>query len=905
MASLSWATSWRQFISKHFGTRRADQRRRPQRRPRLELLEDRTVPDAGTWAAVAAAPSSGGLGTMLLLPNGTVMVEGGGETNAWYQLTPNATGSYAAGTWTQLASMNVSRLYFASDVLPSGNVFVEGGEYASDQSFSNSGEIYNPSSNTWRTIATFPQSNFGDDPSSVLQNGTILCGYISGPQTYFYNPAADAWSQAASKLNNDQSDEEGWVELPNGDVLSYNVFASIDSGLSSAQYYNPSNNTWTATSTFSTLLSSSAYGAELGPGLLMPQNGNVIYLGGNNNTAIYNPTTNSWTAGPVIPNKMACDDAPGAVLPTGQIIFAADAGTTGSQGLFNPPSALYLYDPTSNTMSSVTSVPSALAGILTKDPSFVDRMLVLPNGQLLFGDSTNTLYVYTPGGTIPSSWQPTISSITGSGLGPYTLTGTQLNGLDEGATYGDDVQMNENYPIVQLTSASGNVYYATTLNWSSEGVQTGSTPVTTNFTLPSTLPAGTYALTVIADGIASSGQIFTYGTGFTSTTTALVSSANPSVIGQPVTFTATVSPASGNGTPTGTVIFQNGTATLGTATLAGGSASFTTHSLALGTATIRADYYGDTNFFGSPSGPLSQTVNKDASSTTLTSSASPSVYGEAVTFTATVAGAAPGSGSGTGIVTFKSGFRVLGTSTLIGGSAGLSVASFQVGSHSVTAVYGGDGNFTAGTSPALTQTVIKDSTTTKVVSSANPSTSGQSVTFTATVNANVPGNFTPGGSVLFRDGSATLGIEMLSKGMATFTTSALTVGKHYITAEYLGGTNFNAGISTFLTQTVKAGPAFADVSSSSLTARSTGIASSGSTGTFEPASDLGVGTTFERGADWTAFLVEMAGIVNAKPTVPANAVFVRIGSRPESSETWTDPSREALDLLFASAASHD
>ena len=103
---------------------------------------------------------------------------------------------------------------------------------------------------------------------------------------------------------------------------------------------------------------------------------------------------------------------------------------------------------------------------------------------------------------------PTISNIAFNGGITYTLTGTQLNGMSEGASYGDDAEMSSNYPIVRLTSSSGTVYYARTFNWSATGVQTGTTPVTTQFTLPANLPAGTYTLNVIANGIASTDTTF-------------------------------------------------------------------------------------------------------------------------------------------------------------------------------------------------------------------------------------------------------------------------------------------------------------------------------------------------------------------------------------------------------------
>ena len=84
-----------------------------------------------------------------------------------------------------------------------------------------------------------------------------------------------------------------------------------------------------------------------------------------------------------------------------------------------------------------------------------------------------------------------------------TLTGTQFNGISEGSTYGDDIEMSSNYPIVMLTDLNGNSFYVRTFNWSSTGVATGSTPVSVQFVLPAGRLPGLYGVTVIANGIAS------------------------------------------------------------------------------------------------------------------------------------------------------------------------------------------------------------------------------------------------------------------------------------------------------------------------------------------------------------------------------------------------------------------
>jgi hypothetical protein len=538
--------------------------------PLVEPLEARTLLD-GTFTQLPIAGSQApvaGVGTMLLMTDGTVMVQGGGQENGgpggvtdeWYRLTPSATGSYLNGTWSQLKNMNYERIDYASEVLPSGDLLVQGGE-ASNDTINNptgdntpSGEIYDPYNNTWTNITTFypygafyPNStqplpdNFGDDPSELLPNGTIIAGYIFGPYTYIYSPQYDpatgvpeagTWAETGMKLYpapapnqplQEASDEETWVMLPGGDVLSYDVFTPPVNGMWQAQYYTPGLGTWQATGGIPVPLSQASFTFpdqktatdwELGPAFLLPD-GRVYQLGANGNTAFYSPSTNTWTAGPVIPESLVCDDAPGAELPDGNILFAADTA------LYEGPTHIIEFNPTTNTYTDLSSElptsflnggfdPTRVLGSTGESgfynfPSFAYRMLLLPTGQVMIGNTFNQeVFVYTEqGGSVPASSVPTISSISAIGNGSYLLTGTGLNGVSEGSGYGDDAEMASNYPIVRLTDPGGNVSYARTYNWT-PGVATGTKLVTTDFTVPAGLLANTYMVSVIANGVASS-----------------------------------------------------------------------------------------------------------------------------------------------------------------------------------------------------------------------------------------------------------------------------------------------------------------------------------------------------------------------------------------------------------------
>jgi hypothetical protein len=255
---------------------------------------------------------------------------------------------------------------------------------------------------------------------------------------------------------------------------------------------------------------------------------------------------------------------------------------------------------------------------------------------------------------------------------------------------------------------------------------------------------------------------------------------------QPVTFTAKVQ-HTGRGTPTGTVAFPDRGVSIGSASVdSSGIASITTTELAVGSHFVVAAYQGDYNFATSNSLGVRVTINKANTSTRLTSSQTPSEYGQKVIFTSIVTGQYGGTPTGT--ITFSDGSTTLGTSPLNGGTAKFSTVNLAVGFHCITATYSGNTNFAASTSPALNQVVHRANTATNLVSSVNPSTVGQSVTFIATVVPQYSG--TPTGSIMFKNGATTIGKVGLRSGRANFTRVFKSAGTKPITASYSGDANF-------------------------------------------------------------------------------------------------------------------
>ncbi len=289
-----------------------------------------------------------------------------------------------------------------------------------------------------------------------------------------------------------------------------------------------------------------------------------------------------------------------------------------------------------------------------------------------------------------------------------------------------------------------------------------------------------------------------------STTTSVSSSANPSSFGQQVTFTATVTPTDGGGTvafyadSSATPISGCGAQSLTQVTGSSYSATCSTSALPVGAHTISATYSGDSSFAGS-SGSLAgdQTVNQAATAIALSSSQNPSVFGQRVTFTATVSPVAPGAGTPTASVTFLVDGKTVAIVCCGGGA--FSTPLLGAGSHIITASYSGDSNFT-GSTGSVTQMVKQVPTTTSLSSSQDPSALGAQVTYTATISP-AP----DGGTVTFTDGGTAItgcGSQPAGSGTATCTLTYTAPGSHTIAASYSGDANFTASTSPPLGQTV-------------------------------------------------------------------------------------------------------
>ncbi len=360
---------------------------------------------------------------------------------------------------------------------------------------------------------------------------------------------------------------------------------------------------------------------------------------------------------------------------------------------------------------------------------------------------------------------------------PVTLTATIVGGLNVTGTvtfYDNGVAIAGSTVSVSSNQAAFGPYSGFTVSGSPHPITAVYSGDATNFGANNN--ASPFSLTVTQDG----------------TTTSIPGVTGTPTFGSSVTFSVTVSANSpGSGTPTGSVTFADGATSLGTVTLSSGIASISTSALSTGSHTINASYNGDANFAAS-SNSKSVTIAQTSPTVSVTSSAAPAVFGQQVTFTATIS---DGSVAATGTVHFLYGTTDLGTATVSSKQA--QVGPFTVpavGTVSVSAAYSGDTN-NAAANGSTSLVVNQAGASVSVPSVSGTQTFGQSLTFSVNLSAVSPGSGTPTGTVTFRDGATVLGSGTIASGAAGIPTASLSAGSHTITATYNGDTDFASGAS--------------------------------------------------------------------------------------------------------------
>lgn len=476
-----------------------------------------------TITVVFCASTAAG-GTMFLLTDGSVLAQEcllGYGTRRWWKLVPDVNGRYVNGSWRRVADAHVGRKYFASAILADGRLLVCGGEYTdasgmNAQDESNTCEIYDPVADSWTVINPPMDSggalwgSIGDAACTLLSNGTFLLGNSSDRRTAIFDPAANTWVQVGSK--NMRTSEESWVLLADGTVITANC-----TGHPTSEKFVPGSNTWMADRNVpnaNDLVEDAS--KEIGPGVLLPD-GRAFYVGATGKTAVYTPPAalnaqGTWNGGPDLPKagsqEQGAKDGPGCLLTTGNVLFGI-APVDFTSDNYLSPTTFFEFD---GTNANRTNDPPN-----SNHATYVGRMLLLPNGDVMFGREDDTgFYAYTDYGSPQDIWRPVINNAPATITSGSTvqISGLRFNGFSQAVGYGDDSAAATNYPLVRIKHRqTGHVRYCrtfghTTVNAAgnaitSMGVATGASVVTTSAAVPADLDMGDSDLFVVANGIES------------------------------------------------------------------------------------------------------------------------------------------------------------------------------------------------------------------------------------------------------------------------------------------------------------------------------------------------------------------------------------------------------------------
>ena len=699
------------------------------------------------------------LHTATLLNDGTVLIAGGSDLTNQETLDTAEIYDPTAGTFTLLSNtLNTARVGHSATLLNNGQVLLVGG-YDPDYGLISDAELYDPPTQTFIDLGDTNAPRY-KHTATMLQNGQAL---IAGGETdptpsgafntaELYNPATQVFTPVLVPMTAAREGQAAAL-LNSGQVLITGGDNPPAGSLNSAEIFDPTANTFTAVTSTMTVPRISHLATLLNGGKVLITGGATDSNGTStalNSAEVYDPTSQTFTA---TPNNMTSvrEYQTASLLNDGTILVA---GGTDGTNIFNT-AELYMPSQLSGLASiAVTPAnPSIVLGaqqLFSAVGTFNDSSTASLASVLWSSSNTSVAAISndaTDSGAAASLTQGTATvtaSAAGiSGTAALTITGPTLV----------SIQLNPQSPTIPLGStqqfsaigvyADGSTQDVTSsVTWSSsapavvavnssglatgllQGVATiqasyGSISSNTNASVSSSVSpscGGGNPNVQVSPNCGGGGG----GGGGTTPTISVATSGTPSAYGHPVTFTATVT--SGD---TGTVTFYNGSASIGTATPSNGKASLTTSSLPAGSDSITASIAASGSYLSATSSAITQVVNGISPTISLVTSATPSTYRTSVTFTATV------TNGGTGAVTFLNGSTSIGTATPSNGTATLSTNTLPVGSDSITATIAPNGQYAPATSSAVLQAITPAPPT---ISGLSPSSGavGVSVTVSGT-----------------------------------------------------------------------------------------------------------------------------------------------------------------------------
>ena len=448
---------------------------------------------------------------MWLMQDGSVLANLYGQKHL-LALRPDKKGSYAKGKWSKAGTLSLERLFFSSAVLSDGRLVACGGEdwgpnYPNQKAESNVCEIYNFFSDLPSAGVPFPApqgwTTIGDAPSVVLNDGTFMMGNSStsfSTNVALLDSSRLTWTFGAG----DGYQEETWTLLQTGDVITTSCINRT------SERYNASANAsgFVPDKNLPVTLGDTLH-TETGPAITM-MDGRVICFGALGHTCIYTPglqgQDGSWAQGPDLPTnprngeQLGAADVGAILEPNGKVFLLVQGVRKPNDRRGHTPSAFVEYDPNHGFGPLLPRAPKVSENNAT-------RMLLLPNGHgLIVVALSGKCYDLTFDAGGHASWAPTITSfpatvITGTTV---TLAGTQLCGLSECQSFGDDNQQAENYPMVRFVDQNGDVTYARAHDVSTRSIAPGKAS-TVLVDIPASLVTGKYTVYAVAMGIPSRG----------------------------------------------------------------------------------------------------------------------------------------------------------------------------------------------------------------------------------------------------------------------------------------------------------------------------------------------------------------------------------------------------------------
>ncbi len=484
-----------------------------------------------TLAASAIATDKNNY-TQTLLPNGNLLVAGGGQSSISNGSNTCSLYNASSNTWSATSNMSTNRINHTTNLMVNGNVMTIGGNDGA--SVHNSCEFYNYSSGNWSTAPAMNQSRT-NHASILLMDGRILTsGGFDGTSILttceIYDPQLNTWISLAP-MNTPRSNHK-MILLKNGKVLAMGGTNGTNT-VATAELYDPCNDSWTPTSN-SMVTAVMSFSAQ------MLENGNILVSGGfinlsGNATAtgqIYNPVTDTWTA--TAGNMTSArGEMSSALMHNGKVVII------GGRNLNTWVGQIEIYDPIKNSYdvsaNLITNKTNHRVSLLS------NNLVLIGPGQIssgpayssqveLFDPFTSSLITQIPSiGTIaPASLTITIPSSSGNAIVQINGTGFRddrynpsVTGCGASGSGQSTDNSPQNHPVVMITRIGENDHgtsFQRTLPYNIHNSMFGTTNDWSNlfteilFPLGSSgnreLPAGVYQMRVVVNGVPSHGETF-------------------------------------------------------------------------------------------------------------------------------------------------------------------------------------------------------------------------------------------------------------------------------------------------------------------------------------------------------------------------------------------------------------